>query len=155
MTIIAQEGLNVFWDMFTSISLFGVDWLMSIILVFFCLLLITRNVHDWKILALPLFTIWHALGVQTSFAVLVLAGIAFVLEMLSFQMIGNLVGGTIENVTKITGLDKSGKVKDSVDNFIEKQQDKRQSRENDAKIMAAGKKVPKSVWKSMQDKLVK
>lgn len=72
----------------------GTEWLIPVALALLVMAVITRDTEKWKILALPLFVLERILGIPVHFVIMSIAGIFFTLEVLSTQVVGNLIGTT-------------------------------------------------------------
>lgn len=90
------SGITLFTDSFQNVTFFQIEWILSIILVGFTLLILTREFSTWAQLALPVTVGWDIVGIEPSLIFYIFVAIAFVFSHLSFQMIT----GGIEAVTK-------------------------------------------------------
>jgi len=85
-------------DAFQNTYILGSGWLLPSILTFVIMILITKDINKWKVMALPLMVIWIIIGIKVHLAILILAGIIFVIEALSTEMGGSILESITEKV---------------------------------------------------------
>ena len=78
-------------EVFKDSLVFNIDWLIVIFIVFISMLLITRNIQKWKVLALPVTLAWSIAGLKPSLLWYIIITIIFGVESLSIDMLGSLV----------------------------------------------------------------
>ena len=78
----------------------AIEWIVPLILTFLAMAFITRDVEKWKILALPMMTLMFIFGLPVSPFLLMLAGLVFVIEIISTQVLGNTIEFLRKRVTK-------------------------------------------------------
>lgn len=86
-----EYGFELLNNTFTNTSIVNINWIVSIIFVIFTLLIITRDVNKWKTLALPVTILWHIIGIKPSFILYAITGIIFIVNILSIELIGNIL----------------------------------------------------------------
>lgn len=77
-------------DTFIHTNVFGVEYIIPFVIVVMTLVLITRNIYKWSILAFPVLVGWHVIGLRNSIILYVLSGIAFVISSMSTEVIGSM-----------------------------------------------------------------
>lgn len=82
---VIKEALTQTWPL-------GTEWLIPLVIAFLVMAVITRDTDKWKILALPIFVLERIIGIPIHFVLMSIAGIIFVIEALSTQVVGNLIG---------------------------------------------------------------
>lgn len=82
-----KEALTQTWTL-------GTEWLIPVALALLVMAVITRDTEKWKILALLLFVIERIIGIPVHFVIMSIAGILFAIEVLSTQVVGNMIGTT-------------------------------------------------------------
>lgn len=88
-----QDGFGILNSITINTTVFNIEWILSTALIFLTLLIITRDINKWKILAFPTTVMWHIIGIKPSFLMYAITAILFVIEALSLEIIGNLVEG--------------------------------------------------------------
>lgn len=83
---------------FTYTWISGTKLIIPLILILLVMVFITRDVEKWKILALPVAILIRIMGVPTSILILIGAGIIFVIEVASTQVVGNIIGIIRRNI---------------------------------------------------------
>ena len=91
---------GLFRDAFTNLNIFGVEFIVSLILLMITMMFITREPSKWKVLPFPLLVSFRIIGIEISMAILLLAGFIFLIEALSIQMLGQIVQGITSTVTR-------------------------------------------------------
>lgn len=84
-------GLTEIGTTINNTSILGVTWIVSLIIIFFTLLLISRRPSDWKILALPVSLAWYLSGIRTSIIFVIITALIFVIESMSTDVIGEML----------------------------------------------------------------
>jgi len=102
-----EQGFEIFSNSFIDTNIFDVSWIISIIFVFLTLLLITRDINKWKIMALPVTIMWHIVGLEPSFIFYMITAIVFVVEAFSIEIVGNVLEAVSNIKNTITGSKKS------------------------------------------------
>lgn len=91
----AAENITVAYTMLKNsignTEVFGLSWILPTILLILILLIITRDINKWKILALPTAVLLKIIGLNISYPVLLATGIIFAVESLSTQTIGSII----------------------------------------------------------------
>jgi len=72
----------------------GVEWIIPLALAVFLMAMVTKDLEKWKVLALPIFVMERIVGLPVHYALLMGSGIMFALQVLSTQIVGNLLGAT-------------------------------------------------------------
>lgn len=80
-----KEALTQTWTL-------GTEWLIPLVIAILVMAVLTRDTDKWKILALPIFVLERIIGIPVHFVLMSVAGIIFVIEALSTQVVGNLLG---------------------------------------------------------------
>ena len=90
----------IYTPVFTSIKegmtqtfTLGTEWLIPLALALVVMAFITRDIEKWKILALPIFTMERMIGMPVHFIIMSISAIFFILEVMSTQLIGNIIRG--------------------------------------------------------------
>lgn len=87
------DGFNYFGNATGgNISLFGQNWIISIIILFLTLIILTREYEKWKGLALPVSLAWWVGGIKPNMVILLATGVIFVIDALSIQVINDFMG---------------------------------------------------------------
>lgn len=89
-------GLNYIADIVGQTGFLNTPWLVHSILTLLTLIILTRDVNKWKQLALPITMLWHIIGIQPSYLMYLGAGIVFIIDNLSI----NIIGKTIRTITR-------------------------------------------------------
>lgn len=92
-------GLALIKDVFTNTTVFGQLWIIPMLVVILTLVIITRDIKQWKIMALPVMIAWHIIGLKQSMPFFILAVFFFVIELLSTETAGNLLDVAIQHAT--------------------------------------------------------
>lgn len=86
---------TIIQEVFTYSRILLQGWIIPLIVTFLSMLLITRDVEKWKILAFPIWAGWWIVGIRgtglTNFIIFTITAILFVIEILSTQVIGNWI----------------------------------------------------------------
>lgn len=98
-------GFSLFGTLFGDIFVFNISWIISILLTFITLTLISTNVKEWKTLSLPVILGWYVVGIRPFLGILVISGIFFVIDNLSIDVIGDVL--TVSKDKKRKGIDLS------------------------------------------------
>ena len=85
------NGTTAFEEIIANTNILGIEWIITAMIVFLTLLLITRDPNKWKTLALPVTATWYLCGLETSGVFLIIAAIIFSIESFSIDMIGELL----------------------------------------------------------------
>lgn len=96
-----EQGLQAFGSIFQDTTVFGLNWIIALLLTLITLLLISKEPNDWKTIALPVTTLYHAMGITPSFLQYLLASIIFAIEIFSLQTIGNTIDVFRQHTTKL------------------------------------------------------
>lgn len=86
-----EQGTQLISEILNRFELFGIPWMLPLVLVAITMLLITRDIQEWQVLALPVTVFWHIIGVTPHFLWYVVAIIMFVLYLLSLETIGSFL----------------------------------------------------------------
>jgi Ni/Fe-hydrogenase subunit HybB-like protein len=81
-------------------SFLQINFIVALIFIIITLLIITRDIEKWKLLALPVSILWEIIGVPVHLLILISAGIMFAIEILSLTQIGNLAEALTKTFTK-------------------------------------------------------
>ena len=87
-------------NVFRNSNIFGVSWIIPIVLVLLTCVAITRDYNKWKTLVLPVATLWSAIGLNINYIILTGGAIMFVGSNLSVEVFG----GILESVKKVVGI---------------------------------------------------
>ena len=90
---------GLFTDTFVNTHIAGVSWIAPLLVIIFSLLLITRDFDKWKLLALNVIIGWSIVGLHVSFALWIFAVILFVVEGISLQILGSMIGKVSETMS--------------------------------------------------------
>jgi len=101
-------------ELFTETWTLGTEWLIPLAVAIVAMVFITRDVEKWKILMLPMVVAERIIGMPVHFLIMAFAGIMFVVEAMSTQVVGNMMSA----VKKYVGMD--------TDKIREKDLEKRQ-----------------------------
>jgi hypothetical protein len=102
-----SSGFELLTSALADTTIFNISWIISLIFVFFTLLIITRDVNKWKSLAFPVTILWHIVGITPSFLFYILTGMIFVIDALSLQAIGNVLGAVVNTTKEATNKSKN------------------------------------------------
>lgn len=80
-----KEALTQTWTL-------GTEWIIPLVIALLVMAVITKDTDKWKILALPVFALERIIGMPVHFILITIAGILFVVETMSTQVVGNLIG---------------------------------------------------------------
>ena len=120
-----SDGFGLLNSVLTDTLVFNISWIISIVFVFFTLLIITRDINKWKTLAFPVTILWHIVGITPSFLFYIVTGIMFIVDALSLETIGNVLGAIVTN-TKNIGTNKE-KIK--IRNMMSKELDRKRKKD--------------------------
>lgn len=84
-------GINYLSGVFTGTTIFGLEWILSLILTLLTLLILTREYNKWRELALPVMIIWHIVGITPNLLMYLGAGIIYVIDKVSIQTLGSVI----------------------------------------------------------------
>lgn len=87
-----SDGFTMLTSALNDTLFFNVSWIISLVFVFFTMLLITRDFQKWKLLALPVTIMWHIVGIRPSILFYIGASIIFAVEAFSLQTLGEVIG---------------------------------------------------------------
>lgn len=76
-------GLTQLGNFFGQTTVFGISWLIHLILTALTLAYLSKDPNDWKELSLPVVTLWHIVGIVPSFLIYILSALVFGIEMFS------------------------------------------------------------------------
>lgn len=119
------QGFELLSSAVTDTFVFNISWLISIVFVFFTLLIITRDTNKWKGLAFPVTILWHVVGITPSFLFYILTGIVFIIDALSINTIGNVISAIVTGTKKVSGNPERTKVK----NMMSREYDRRRKKD--------------------------
>lgn len=91
MTLDMTTGFDFVKSFLVDITIFNIEWIISLVVIFIILILISRDANDWKILALPVTIVTHIMGLTPSFIWYIIATIMFAVELFSTRIIGGLL----------------------------------------------------------------
>lgn len=74
-----------------ELTVFGMQWPISAVLIIIICAAITRDKEKWKILALPISVCLFLIGIKTSIVVVTIAALSFVQEMFSLNILEDLI----------------------------------------------------------------
>lgn len=83
---------SVFTEVFTETWTFGTEWLIPLALAIVSMALITKDIQKWKVLFFPIIVLLRIIGIPVHFLIIIIAGVLFVVEALSTQVVGDLIG---------------------------------------------------------------
>lgn len=87
------EAVNVFQQVFGLTSFSGTFLIMQAVILIGSLVIMTRVMNDWKLMALPTVTGWHLSGiVPFHFIYFAITGVLFVIEALSKSEFSKVLG---------------------------------------------------------------
>ena len=109
-----EIGIQLIKDVFVNSTILGSSWLWQLVFLFGSMAIISRNISDWKSLALPLVTGWHLIGFHFSWIFFGISGIVFVLENLSTKVVDSAIAG-VGGALKGSMLGKQGREKRMLD----------------------------------------
>lgn len=90
MAINETLGLTLLKEVTIDVLPFGTDYITPIIIVVLTMLIISRSISSWKILAFPVTVAWHIAGLTPHHLWYILTVIMFVIESLSLETIGDI-----------------------------------------------------------------
>jgi hypothetical protein len=91
MALDMTQGFEFFKSFLVDVTVFNIDWIISLFVIVLVLLLISRDTQDWKILSLPVTIVIHIMGLTPSFIWYIIATIIFSVELFSTRMMGNVL----------------------------------------------------------------
>ena len=83
---------TIITDLFSNTWTLGAGWIIPLVLAVLLMAFITRDVKKWGTLAFPIFVLERIMGMPVHMVLLVMSGIIFVIEVLSTQLVGRLLG---------------------------------------------------------------
>lgn len=98
------------WGLITNAlqlsNIAGASWVVPLIIVFLIMLIITRDVEKWKIMAFPIMAGLKVVGIPRDYPMvwllfIMLAGIIFVMESMAHQVLGKVLRPAYEKVQEI------------------------------------------------------
>lgn len=88
----AIENAYIFiGEIFNQTTIFGFEWLWSLIIITLTLIIITRDLSKWGEIALPVSIGWYLAGLNVFIGVFFVTAIWFVLTNLSINVMGNII----------------------------------------------------------------
>lgn len=100
-----SDGFSYLKNIFVETTIFNIEWFISLFLVFLTMIIITRETQKWKQLAFPVTVAWHIAGVTPSFLWYFATAIAFVIDILSLEVLGNTISTITGTAKRITGIE--------------------------------------------------
>lgn len=91
-------GIGLLETIFFKTSFAGQYWIGQLVIIVATLALITRRTSDWKTLALPVMVGWKYFGMNMNWMFYAVAGIMFVVDAMSIQMIQSAIGAVSETI---------------------------------------------------------
>lgn len=91
MTANITTGLELLKNSVENITIFGISDIAPTALIPIICVMITRDIQKWKILAFPVTILLHIIGIEQNLLVMIIAGMMFVIENVSLQLIGELL----------------------------------------------------------------
>jgi hypothetical protein len=96
-------GINLLKDVFINTTFAGSFWIYHIMILFGCMVMITRKANDWALVALPLIVGLDSLGMNYNFIFYITSAIAFTLNTLSLKMVTAGLSGAMGGIGKMVG----------------------------------------------------
>lgn len=87
-----EQGFTLMNTIFADLVIFEITWIIGALLVLVTLIIITRDINEWKRLAFPICIAWHIIGISPGLLALFLTGVIFVINALSQIQLGELTG---------------------------------------------------------------
>lgn len=84
-------GIQTAGNIFSGTSFFGADWLLALIIIGLSMLLVTRDLNDWKTLALPMSLMWMLAGLHVNLLIIITTSIFFAIDVLSTKTLGTVL----------------------------------------------------------------
>lgn len=81
-------GTGLLNDLFTDVTVFGVDWIIALITTIMIMLIISRDPEKWKVLLLPVTIVVGILGLTPTIIQYFIGAILFVINTMSTQVMG-------------------------------------------------------------------
>lgn len=104
-------GIQLIAQIFKDTWVFNVSWILSIVITFLVMVMITRDTNEWKKLAFPVMLLLHIMGLAPNFIIYLISAIIFVVEMLSFEAAGTLLQIAGIKAKQAVGPTKTQKIK--------------------------------------------
>lgn len=86
-----QDGYDLLKAILVETTIFDLTWIVSLILTFLTLIIITRNKSEWKKLAFPVLIGWHVCGIKPHILLYIITSIMFVIEHLSLTGLSTIL----------------------------------------------------------------
>lgn len=106
-----SEGLTLFRNAFGNTEILGWYTIIPFIIVFLTMVLITSEPQKWKTLLLPVTWAWWIAGLNTTFILWVIAGILFASEIMTTQLIGEIIGTKTKQAGQIQQIISKERIK--------------------------------------------
>lgn len=90
--MVPTPDFSAITDLFTNTVTLGTAWLIPIALTLILMAFVTKDVEKWKTLALPILVLQTVIGIPVHFLLLAGAGVLFVVETMSTQVVGRVFG---------------------------------------------------------------
>lgn len=103
---------SLFEETFTYAYVLGVEWIIPLMITIVGMLIITRDINKWKIMALPMLILTRIAGIPTNIILLMVAGIIFVIEALSTQTVGNILQSVYKGESIMAGKREKKEISD-------------------------------------------
>lgn len=87
-----EQGVAIITESFNNTNVFGTSLVIPLLVMIITLVLITRNIKEWKALALPLAVAYAIAGLKISFLIYLVAIFLFVIEVISIESIDEIIG---------------------------------------------------------------
>lgn len=88
----AEIGTESIKNAFQVNFIQGFEWIPILILTYISILLVTRELQKQKILALPMYLAWGAIGIPTHYIITIILALFYIIETGAVTIIGNVIG---------------------------------------------------------------
>lgn len=106
-----EEGFGFLQDAFIGQTWLGSDWIIPSAVLLITLVLISRDVSSWKILAFPVAFGLNTAGMLVPYLLLIATGFLFVFSALSPRIIGNMIQPITQGFKQLGSNQRSQKLR--------------------------------------------
>ncbi len=101
-----DAGFTSVNTIFDGSTYFGTEWLVPLLVVGVSMLLVTRDVREWKSLALPMCTLWLLIGLDVGILIFATSAIFFAVDVFSTKLLGQVMRVTVDASTQLNPFGK-------------------------------------------------
>lgn len=95
------SGIPDLAESFTHLNILGAGWLITAIVIFLTLLLISRDPKDWEKLTLPVSIGWYMSGLKLPLPIILITGIIWAVSILGDNLIGQILTSRTDPIKRV------------------------------------------------------